>query len=775
MTLSGERFLRQCFVEGVSDMETKLDSREIIYTVEDKCVGCNKCIRHCPVMGANISYVMNGENRVRVDQEKCIRCGACIDACSHEARQFADDTDRFFADLKKGVRIAIVSAPAARVNFREHGRIVGYLKSIGAGSVYDVSFGADITTWAYLKAIGEKSLSSVIAQPCPAIVNYIEKYQTELIPKLAPVHSPTLCTAIYMKKYMGIKDPIAFLSPCIGKNDEFIDPNTKGFVSYNVTYSKLYEKMSSMGIDLSKYADTPYDDIGCWLGCLYSRPGGLRENVECLVEGAWVRQIEGQVHAYGYLRDYSERLRSRKNVPLLVDILNCANGCNRGTATRKDVSIDDADSALNAMKAKKRNEKTGLFKKRQKELFGLFDSKLKLNDFLRTYTDKRTALKEPTPMELESIFLSLHKLTPESRKVDCSACGYDTCKGMAKAIHNGINVKGNCIAFNREEIAIEADSIKEKTEIIDKLSGYTDRIIPVLDQVASLNLDVRVDGEFNGDFALIRDSINGILVTLDSTMADIKRAAEQFSVGADQVSTGSVNLAAGASEQANAVDKLSSLIAMLTEKTTLNSQNARKAKALSSSAMASAEEGNLRMRDMQGSMEEIKEASMNITKILKTIDDIAFQTNILALNAAVESARAGRYGKGFAVVADEVRNLAAKCSNAAKESAAFIDESISKVKNGTDIADATAVALGKIVQNSKEIAKIVDEISCTSEEQTSGIANVNTNIQQVAHVVQANSATSQQSAATSEQLSAQAVSLRESVSKFKLRKGINAY
>jgi methyl-accepting chemotaxis protein/ferredoxin len=756
-------------------METKREAREIIFTVEDKCVGCNKCIRHCPVMGANISYVSNGENRVRVDQEKCIRCGACIDACSHEARQYADDTDRFFADLRKGTRIAVVAAPAARVNFREHGKMIGYLKSLGVGSVYDVSFGADITTWAYLKAIGEKNLSTVIAQPCPAIVNYIEKYQTELIPRLAPVHSPTLCTAIYMKKYMGIKDPIAFLSPCIGKNDEFVDPNTGGVVSYNVTYARLYEKMASSGVNLSKYQEMPYDDIGCWLGCLYSRPGGLRENVECLVGGAWVRQIEGQEHAYGYLREYSERLRTKKNVPLLVDVLNCANGCNRGTATRKDVSIDDADCALNKLKAEKRDQKSGPFRKRQKELFGLFDSKLKLADFLRGYTDKRTALREPTPMELESIYLSLHKLTPESRKVDCSACGYDTCKDMAKAIHNGINVKGNCIAFNREEIDIESDSIREKTGIIEKLSGYTERIIPVLDQVAALNLNVHVDGDFNGDFALIRDSINGIIVTLNSTMADIKRAAEQFSVGAEQVSTGSVNLAAGASEQANAIDELSSLVSMLTEKTTLNSRNAKRAKDLSSSAMSSAEEGNLRMRDMQGSMEEIKEASANITKILKTIDDIAFQTNILALNAAVESARAGRYGKGFAVVADEVRNLAGKCSNAAKESAAFIDESIAKVKNGTEIADATAAALEKIVHNSKEIAKIVDEISSTSEEQTSGIADVNANIQQVSHVVQANSATSQQSAATSEQLSAQAVSLRESVSKFLLRKEVRAY
>mgnify|MGYP002352332037 CR=1 FL=1 len=210
---------------------------EVIFTVDDKCVGCNKCIRNCPIVGANISYMVEGENKVRVDQDKCIRCGACIEACSHEARQYNDDTARFFADLRRGKRISVVAAPASRVNFDNHLKLTGFLKSAGVNLVYDVSFGADITTWAYLKAIREKGLASVIAQPCPAIVNYIEKYRPELIANLAPIHSPTLCTAVYLKKYAGSDDSVAFLSPCIGKTDEFRDANTNSLVTYNVTYS----------------------------------------------------------------------------------------------------------------------------------------------------------------------------------------------------------------------------------------------------------------------------------------------------------------------------------------------------------------------------------------------------------------------------------------------------------------------------------------------------------------------------------------------------------
>jgi methyl-accepting chemotaxis protein/NAD-dependent dihydropyrimidine dehydrogenase PreA subunit len=750
-------------------MEMAVTEREIVFTDTDRCVGCNKCIRNCPVVGANIAYVLNGENRVRVDQERCIRCGACLEACSHDARVYVDDTEEFFRDLGAGKKISVVVAPAARVNFDEHGRLIGFLKSRGVHLAYDVSFGADITTWAYLKAIREKGLSSVIAQPCPAIVNYIEKYQPELLSNLAPVHSPTLCTAVYLRKYAKSTDAIAFISPCIGKVDEFRDPATGGLVSYNVTYGKLAEYLEKNHIALSAYDETAFDDIGCWLGCVYSRPGGLRENVETLVPGAWVRQVEGPKHAYPYLAEYGSRMKAKKNLPLLVDILNCANGCNRGTATLKRVSIDDADGKLNALKAEKLIARAGPFKKKSEALFKMFDAKLKLADFMRTYRSRRVTLASPSDTELEAIYAELHKDTEASRKIDCSACGYHTCEDMARAIHNGINGRTNCIDFNRKEIAREGESIGEKTKIIGELSSYSAAVVSVLDEIDGLNLDVRLDGDFSGEFAEIRDSINRILDTLNMTLTEIREYAEQFGAGAEQVSQGSNNIAEGVGAQGTAMDKLSSLIGMLTAKTKQNAANAERARALSAMARESAEDGNRRMGEMLKSMEEINEASANITKILGVIDDIAFQTNILALNAAVEAARAGKYGKGFAVVADEVRNLAQRCSGAAKESAGFIEASVSRVKNGSGIANETASALAKITQKSSEIAAIVEEIAATSAEQTGGIDTINVNLQQVSHVVQSNSSASQESAEASVQLSQQAVSLKESVSRFRLR------
>jgi methyl-accepting chemotaxis protein/ferredoxin len=750
-------------------MEKTTTEKEIVYTDTDRCVGCNKCIRNCPVFGANIAYVLNGENRVRVDQDRCIRCGACLDACSHDARVYADDTEDFFRDLKAGKKISVVVAPAARVNFEGIGKLLGFLKSSGVHLAYDVSFGADITTWAYLKAIREKGLSSVIAQPCPAIVNYIEKYRRELLSSLAPVHSPTLCTAVYLRKYAKSSDAIAFISPCIAKGDEFRDPDTKGLVSYNVTYGKLAEYLKVNSISLSSFKDAGFDDIGCWLGCVYSRPGGLRENVETLVPGAWVRQIEGSRHAYPYLEEYCKRKTEKKTLPLLVDILNCANGCNRGTATLKNIDIDDVDGTLNALKAGKLTERAGPFKKKSQALFSMFDAKLSLADFMRTYSDHGITFAKPSESELSAIYTDLHKTTEASRKIDCSACGYNTCEEMAQAIHNGINSKTNCIDFNRREIALEAESIGEKTRIIGELSAYSAAVISVLDEIDGLNLDVKVDGLFSGEFAAIRDSINRILDTLNETLAEIREYAEQFGAGADQVSQGSGNIADGVGEQAAAMEKLTDLIGMLTEKTKQNAANADRARVLSAAAKESAADGNRRMGEMLRSMDEINEASANITKILGVIDDIAFQTNILALNAAVEAARAGKYGKGFAVVADEVRNLAQRCSGAAKESAGFIEASVSRVKNGSGIANDTAAALAKIVQKSSEIASIVDAIASTSVEQTAGIDTINDNLRQVSHVVQSNSSASQESAEASVQLSQQAESLKQSVARFRLR------
>ncbi|NMA69759.1 MAG: 4Fe-4S binding protein [Desulfitobacterium sp.] len=449
-----------------------------ILTNEEKCQGCNKCIRNCPVE-ANISYILDNKVKVKINYDRCIECGECIQSCEHDARTYSDDTARFFRDLEQGKPLTVLAAPSIRVNFPEYRKLFGYLKSLGVRVFFDVSFGADITTWGYLKAIEEKGLKTVIAQPCPVVVNYIEMIRPDLLEQLSPVHSPMMCAAIYLKKYAHNEFDFAMLSPCIAKKGEFT--NTGDLIKYNVTFRELNNYLKVNNINYLTYPEEDFSDIPCSLGCLYSRPGGLRENVEELNPNAWVKQVEGPHVAYNYLDIYDERMKERKEVPLLVDILNCEHGCNIGTASviSKKV-IDDIDFQFNQMKKKKRAEteqdKKGVFKKSEKKriqwLNEYFDQNLKLDDFIRTYDYNCQApvLKIPSIDELDHVYETMHKLDEESRTINCTACGYETCEEMAIAIYNELNVSNNCIYYSQHELERKNIEIEKMLAQIQEIS-----------------------------------------------------------------------------------------------------------------------------------------------------------------------------------------------------------------------------------------------------------------------------------------------------------------
>ncbi|MFL0197162.1 [Fe-Fe] hydrogenase large subunit C-terminal domain-containing protein [Clostridium sp. WILCCON 0269] len=447
---------------------------KLIYLKEEKCVGCNKCISNCPVIGANIAYIVEGKNKVRINGKKCIHCGECIKVCDHFARDFNDDTEDFFRDLSSGKKISLIVAPSIVVNIYNYKKLFGYFKSVGINFIYDVSFGADITVWAYLKAIRDKKLSSVVAQPCPAIVNYIEKYNTMLIDYLAPIQSPMMCSAVYMKKYKDITDNIAFISPCIAKSDEIHDKNTGGYVNYNVTFRQLCDYLDKNDINIDSYQEYDFDDVKCELGFLFSRPGGLRENIEIRAPGVWLRQIEGQHSAYKYLDEYRKRIDEGAKVPMIVDILNCSSGCNFGSAVvnEDEISIDDCDDKFNSLKNAKLNKNNKAFMKKKKDdLFKMFDKTFKLDDFIRVYSKNEAIsdIKEPTELQYNEIFKRLNKHTDTQKNINCSACGYGTCNNMVKAIHNGLNVLYNCIDYNRQEVSNEHQLLNDKNHQMEAL------------------------------------------------------------------------------------------------------------------------------------------------------------------------------------------------------------------------------------------------------------------------------------------------------------------
>ena len=314
-----------------------------------------------------------------------------------------------------------------------------------------------------------------------------------------------------------------------------------------------------------------------------------------------------------------------------------------------------------------------------------------------------------------------------------------------------------------------ADIKNALNNTIGILSTYVGEISEVLGKMVKGDLDIEITADYRGDFVNIKNSLNDIIDSFNNVMSDLNESSDQVAAGSRQVSDASRSLSQGASEQASAIEQLSSSIMEVAAQTKQNATNATEANNLADTAKNDATLGTIQMKDMIKSMEGINEASIKVSKVIKVIDDIAFQTNMLALNAAVEAARAGQHGKGFAVVAEEVRNLAARSATAVKETSEMIDSSLKKAADGTKIANETSTALDKIVKGVDKAATLVAEIASASNLQATGIAQINKGIEQVSKVVQTNSATAEESAASSEELSGQAEALKQMVNKFNLK------
>ncbi len=455
----------------------------IVYT-NDNCIGCNKCIKVCSAIGACVSKEENGKARIDVDGSKCVACGSCLDVCVHGAREFMDDTARFFEDLKKGESISLLLAPAFKANFPdEYERVLGGLKKLGVNRIISVSFGADITTWGYLNYIKEYDFVGGISQPCPAAVSYIERYLPELLPKVFPVQSPLMCAAIYARKELGITDKLAFISPCIAKKLEIEDPHNEGLVQYNVTFEHLMNYVKEHDV----IGDETHSEIEYGLGSFYPTPGGLAENVRWFLgDSVYIRQIEGERHLYEWMHINKDRIRDGETPFLFIDALNCEKGCICGTAVNPEKSkTDDALYALLDIREESKKDKNGDAWSRPDspdERLKNFNEQfkdLKLEDYLRGYTDRSAecSYRIPNERELNAIYESMNKLTEESRHIDCTCCGYESCEQMATAIYNGFNHKENCIYYEKtmvRELELEkliADkTAKAKTDFFANIS-----------------------------------------------------------------------------------------------------------------------------------------------------------------------------------------------------------------------------------------------------------------------------------------------------------------
>lgn len=287
--------------------------------------------------------------------------------------------------------------------------------------------------------------------------------------------------------------------------------------------------------------------------------------------------------------------------------------------------------------------------------------------------------------------------------------------------------------------------------------------------MASGDFTIEMDMDYLGEFASIKDSGNKIIGTLNDALSQIHRASNQVASGSEQVSSGAQSLSQGATEQASSIEELAATINELSEQVKQTAQNSGDINVLVEAAGNGVEGSNQQMKEMMSAMTRINESSSEIEKIIKTIEDIAFQTNILALNAAVEAARAGTAGKGFAVVADEVRSLASKSAEAAKDTTVLINHSLEAVAEGTRIARETQSSLLNVVEKAQKITVGMAKITEAASMQAEGIAQVTTGVDQISSVVQTNAATAEESAATSQELSSQSSLLKDLVGRFRLK------
>jgi ABC-type transporter Mla subunit MlaD len=546
-----------------------------------------------------------------------------------------------------------------------------------------VSFGAELTVVSYIDYIKKKNPKMVIAQPCPAIVSYIEIYRPNLLPYLAPADSPMLHSLKMIREYFPQfqNHKIAVISPCIAKRREF-DETRLG--DYNVTMLALRNYLEHNNVDLGTFPEIEYAGISAERAVTFSAPGGLLDTAERFIPGIRrnTRKIEGVETIYHYLKGVSLIIdKPDVEFPLLIDCLNCEMGCNGGPGTGNNKkNLDELESPIRKRSAELEKQ---LNPKKQEKVYAKYHRVLnhywkpKLYDRVYKNISGNYTLKQPDGSVLEEIFKTMKKFKDEDI-FNCTSCGYGSCESMAMAIYNNLNKPENCAKYN---LALLEEEKKTTVYINQQLKEHISRALGVI------------------------EAINNIVEKLNTSIHTQSDSVNESSAVTEKI----VKSLKGTSELSR--QKRESIVTLI--ENTAKGQDA--------------------MKETIQAVQAIAESVDGISSAIKIISVIASNTNLLSMNAAIEAAHAGDAGKGFAVVADEIRRL----SETTRENSRSIAQTLSSIIEGISTTSRHSSDTGNLINNmSGEIkgfagtmTELIDTLSKLSGE-SSGLTVALENLQQ---------------------------------------------
>ena len=607
----------------------------------DKCIGCNACIRTCPVPNAN----RYDGNVVHINNAECIQCGECIKGCTHGARDYVDDIEEFLEEIKKG-NTSLIVAPAIKTAFDGSWRhVLQWLKEQGVKEVYDVSFGADICTYLHIEYVKKNPGKKIISQPCAAIINYAEKHKNELFPKLSPIQSPMMCSAVYVRKYLKNQDTLIGLSPCIAKVDEF---RNTGIIKYNVTFKKLAEYIKKHNIKLKTgRSEFEWSDARGFDGAFYPIPGGLKECLREYVPDLSVTTSEGVQKVYEDLDHYLAT--SSDKLPVVYDVLSCEFGCNSGVGSREDFNSFNAYDVMISARKWAANQSSS--KRFHRNIF----KSLKLEDFLRTYSDRRVSTA-PTEKQIQETFKQMGKHTKLEQSYDCHACGYKSCRHMALSIIAGNNTPNNCIQFEKQNILrMQSDAERQHKqlseavyEIKTALTSLQDKVMPIAanseehlikndDVVNDMNtLNEQIESIVKG-IAEVSDSVKDISLNIsqyERLLSHIKDIAEQThilainaTIEASRVGAAGKGFAVVANEVRSLAMKSNSTVKNAEANTASILECLGRINAITKSMTEKAEETKHSSNATKSTMGKIREGSEQISENVQEVSAIVEELN----------------------------------------------------------------------------------------------------------------------------------------------------